>query len=1506
MISCRWYALKGYTFFVSFAPQNTDNMRIGPFERLFSAAELSRGRIYYQSGMVLEVEMQEDDEAGTINYFAKVKGGEGQVHEVEIELLPLGGIKSWYCDCSDDDGCKHQAAVLFKLREMAQYGQLQPASAPSKPQRPKANTPDVDQALAAYAALPLAEQRLVKIAAMLGEPVARAKLSELFNHSGFRLDGTMLSYADLDAVLPKLEAAGLLIPKAKDLECPQIILDALSSRYFSADHDFQQIAKPIRQLLPIHYSWYGSSREKHLLREMRIGRYSDNMEVFQQAFIGFAGSSYNKRSQSYWLQLTSNWLGPGFDPARLDALGPKVRPFLLAKRLMMELLDLNPLDTGFYGYGLSHIEQMDGEYRPKLADWLAQLSILKGDWEAVERLSGYVDGPLIGMYAAIRQFIAGRHEQAIDTFVKAQKERRKHLGNNREVLRGLPGIFYVLSLLKTQDAKLLQRARNHIKQVEKQVDPYEDTYSDLRATITFLENNTKAAEQMLNQPLSNHWSKFFRFFSQFWVSERLVNRPALRGYHDHLAKNGYAWMAAEVNALLGALGEPAEGFPLPESEPLYRTLPRIEEWENALKKLLELGGKAAAVAEAQDRIAWFVDFEKGSAQARHQVLGKSGWTKGRPVSFDRLRKGEVPGLTPQDVQFIKSIDYAWGSEISFYRTPELWKNLVAHPLLFLEKSPDTAVQLVETKPTLIAKQTGKGYQLKFTALDQVFGPGATIVKETPTRYLYVEVTEAIAMIARTFNGKTLDVPERGEEQLREALSGLAHIVQVQSAFEDENLPAVEADTRICVHLLSVGDGFHVELYVKPLRSAPPYVKPGEGEAYLIGILNGARTATTRKLKLEQKNLAALREKVPTLNNKRPSGGTWHLDDADACLEFLLELRPLLEAEEILLEWPKGEKFRVSSVAGFDEFRMSIRDGSGHWFEVEGELRVDDQQVLSLQELLALSQQKSAFVEVSPGKFLALTEEFRRRLRGINGMLGPQKKGGKLGLHALAAPAAEEFFQGLRHFEASQKFQDSKARLEAAYAKKFKLPKRFQAELRPYQMDGFEWLHRCAAWGVGACLADDMGLGKTVQALAFLTDRAKLGPALVAAPASVCRNWVNETARFAPALNPILFSETDDRAAAIKAAKKGDLLIVTYDLMAREELLFTSKKWATVILDEAQAIKNRATKRSETAMQLQADFRLAMTGTPIENHLGELWNLFNFLNPGLLGSIEQFAERFSGPIERDGDDNRREQLRRLVQPFVLRRRKDEVLKDLPEKTEITLTVELPPEERAFYEALRRNALEKLTATSADAQAGQQHLRILAEIMKLRRAACHPSLADSQAGFTRGAKLALFEQVVDELLDNDHKALVFSQFVDHLKILERSLKAKGIRYQYLDGSTPGKKRQQAIDAFQAGEGDIFLISLKAGGTGLNLTAADFVIHTDPWWNPAVEDQATDRAHRIGQERPVTVYRLVAEQTIEEKIIQLHAKKRDLADSLLAGADVSAKLSAEELMALLRDER
>ena len=338
-----------------------------------------------------------------------------------------------------------------------------------------------------------------------------------------------------------------------------------------------------------------------------------------------------------------------------------------------------------------------------------------------------------------------------------------------------------------------------------------------------------------------------------------------------------------------------------------------------------------------------------------------------------------------------------------------------------------------------------------------------------------------------------------------------------------------------------------------------------------------------------------------------------------------------------------------------------------------------------------------------------------------------------------------------------------------------------------------------------------------------------------------------------------------------------------------------------MLDEAQAIKNASTQRAKAARSLNGNFRLATTGTPIQNNLMDLHSLFNFLIPGFLGSAAKFKKTFALPIERDDDDDARQQLRSLVTPFMLRRHKREVLKDLPARTDITLSVDLSGEEAVLYDTLRQQALDAVTDSQNNSSDGGKKLRVLAELTRLRRLCCNPQLIESD-WVGPMAKLSLFASTIDELLANKHKVLVFSQFVDHLKILEGHLKQESISYQYLDGSTTAKQRTKRVTSFQSGEGDVFLISLTAGGTGLNLTAADYVIHMDPWWNPAVEDQASDRAHRIGQQRPVTIYRMVTTGTIEAQIQQLHATKRELADSLLANAD-SAKFDLDALVKMLQ---
>jgi len=546
----------------------------------------------------------------------------------------------------------------------------------------------------------------------------------------------------------------------------------------------------------------------------------------------------------------------------------------------------------------------------------------------------------------------------------------------------------------------------------------------------------------------------------------------------------------------------------------------------------------------------------------------------------------------------------------------------------------------------------------------------------------------------------------------------------------------------------------------------------------------------------------------------------------------------------------------------------------------------------------MEQSAGRFIHLESGEIIALTQDLQKRLEGI------RRFSDEGVFHPLASPAIDELTEGME-VRKNTLWKKQLARIDQAQALQPEVPTTLQAELRDYQIEGFNWLARLAHWGAGACLADDMGLGKTVQTLALMLTRAPNGPALVLAPTSVCMNWMEEIIRFSPTLNPVFFGALtgqESRRKCLKEAGAYDVVVCTYGLLQSEAETMAEIQWHTIVADEAQAIKNPLTKRSKAAMALQGDFKMVTTGTPIENHLGELWNLFRFINPGLLGSQENFRQRFSNPIENDKDSECKQHLKKLIRPFILRRLKSDVLKELPSRTEITLRVQPSPEEAVMYGALRRQALERIANSETDK--GQQHIKVLAEITKLRLACCNPALVVPNSEIV-SEKLKAFSAVLDELLENRHKALVFSQFVGHLSLIRKLLDDKGIHYQYLDGSTPTKKRKQAVNDFQAGKGDVFLISLKAGGAGLNLTAADYVLHMDPWWNPAVEDQASDRAHRMGQQRPVTIYRFVMKDTIEDKIVNLHQHKRDLASSLLEGSEMSGKMSVNDMLSLIEED-
>ncbi|KPJ97273.1 MAG: helicase, partial [Desulfobacterales bacterium SG8_35] len=1018
-------------------------------------------------------------------------------------------------------------------------------------------------------------------------------------------------------------------------------------------------------------------------------------------------------------------------------------------------------------------------------------------------------------------------------------------------------------------------------------------------------------------------------------------------------ENGFLWIAmvfAELNGRVAQdqrlLDIAADIAKKTEMASVADVVVLEEPWKRRLKALISIAGDRETPPEkisGNCRMIWLVGYQEGliAIAAREQRFAAgSGWSKGRPIAFSRLYSGRnLDFMTDHDRRICKTLKREQSNHKVRYRFDlrHTLPAMVGHPLLFLEEAPDISVEFVKGEPELLVEKFED--QLHIRLLKDFSEEGISVIRETPTRFKIIAVTEKHRDIARIISGNGLKIPATHSKQVMAAVSNLSAFMTVHSAValdtaaintlngKKDLMQGVAASPQIYIQLIPLGEGFKLAMFVKPFGPKGPYLRPGQGAENIMAEVDGQRLQTRRDLAREEEKAGEIENACPTLAALEARGREWLLQETEICLDVLLELREVMD--KVIIEWPEGERIAVRQLDSMDKLSLQVRRVKGgrglSWFAMTGSLSIDESRVIDMKKLVELARGNSGrFLPLGNGEFLALTDELRRRLDDFSYIAELQNKRDtadrSLRIHPLAAIALENVIQGMGSLEADEPWMEQLQLIRESQLLDPKVPSTLQAELRDYQVEGYKWLSRLAHWGGGACLADDMGLGKTLQALAIILEKTCNGPILVVAPTSVCMNWLQEANRFAPTLNMHLLGNRS-RKKLVQSLQEFDVLVTSYTLLQQEAKLLAGIDWQVIVLDEAQAIKNMETKRSRAAMSLNGRFKLLTTGTPIENHLGELWNLFNFIIPGLLGSLESFNQRFGIPIERYGDQVARRKLRKLIGPFMMRRSKVQVLEELPPRTEITLQVKMNDDELAFYEAMRRQALENLavdnslivgpgkgnTATGVNAARNNGKgytVKILAEIMKLRRACCNPKLVMPETDI-ESSKLLLFEKVVDELLENRHKALVFSQFVGHLQIIRSFLDKKKIEYRYLDGATPVKQREKQVEAFQAGKGDLFLISLKAGGLGLNLTAADYVIHMDPWWNPAVEDQASDRAHRIGQVRPVTIYRLITRHTIEEKIVKLHQEKRDLANSLLAESDASSKISAEELLNLIREQ-
>lgn len=882
-------------------------------------------------------------------------------------------------------------------------------------------------------------------------------------------------------------------------------------------------------------------------------------------------------------------------------------------------------------------------------------------------------------------------------------------------------------------------------------------------------------------------------------------------------------------------------------------------WLNWLQGL----GRASGVRKPQERLVWLLHADGPELECKIQKLSTKGeWTAGRRVDPTLLSTQYAALLDEHDWALVRTLPRVMS------RLPrDVWAPLANHPRLFNARGQKLQLALTAPLLQIVAVEQGMSAHL----IPAAAARGAHIMPLAQDLWQLILTPQPLLDRLPALEAIPL-LPAEGLAELQQTLDAIpdlpwhSQVAGLQGNAELApwpGIPSVQLDWQ---------DGQLSVRLVTRFDDVPPQPL-GKGEAIVRqGI---------QEYCYWQRDLAAEKEQAQALRAALPIGlpGTeWRLEGEQALA--LVNALPELVDNGVVIHWHQ-DSARLKSL---DEAALSLRiERRQDWFQVEGALSLDEHQILDLRLILRQMTPGQRTVQLDEKTSLMLSDKLVERLTMLGAMLDEDQRIN----NKLAYPLTR--LLSVITTEGDAAWQN----LQQEWQQEVECPAELLEALRDYQKDGVRWLATLAHHGFGACLADDMGLGKTLQALIVLRMRQHLGPALVVVPKSVVTNWQEEVARFAPELEVVTVDNPAEREGVIREAKAGQVILLNYGMLGGLSAALKSRRWPSIVLDEAQQIKNAGTQRAKLLFQLEGDFRLALSGTPIENHLGELWSLFTFINPGLLGSLGEFKRRFGKAVK---DPQHMALLRAVISPFILRRLKQEVLTELPDKTEIIHHISLSPEERQLYEATRREVVQQVQ--SAD---GRALMHVLSGLTRLRRLCCSPELVMPEWSQT-SSKLDEAMALLEEAIDGGHRVLVFSQFVDLLSLLRARIEQREWDYCYLDGACSAKARQDSILRFRSESVPLFLISLKAGGTGLNLTQADTVLHLDPWWNPAVEDQASDRAHRMGQTQPVTVYRLVCEQTVEEKIVALHDEKRALADGLLSGQSEVRGLDVESLRALL----
>ena len=932
-----------------------------------------------------------------------------------------------------------------------------------------------------------------------------------------------------------------------------------------------------------------------------------------------------------------------------------------------------------------------------------------------------------------------------------------------------------------------------------------------------------------------------------------------------------------------------------------------------------------------------------------RILKSGGWGADRALPVQQLQNATANYMTPADRAIIGLLQGgSWSSQLQLSQDPEIadltlrriiatgrcrWQNLASPPLAL---GPD--------RPGRLSWQVGAdGRQTVGIALDN---PSAVVLASAspwyvlPTQHLAgpvdLDLARPLVRIALAAPPVTRAQAEVVGAALERELPGLAlprpRSDIVEEIRKDPPIPVLTLVQRKRgwnywgVRTKEWDD--NVDLALLGFSYGGVVIDPDDRRNELRAFEDGRIVVRPRNRIAERGALKRLREfglqAVETFEAQDRDGDRIGFGFAGGQRDwpnFVYDAVPQLEREGWRIEFEDGFRHRVVDGAG--EWTAELEEGSGWWFSLDLGIVVEGERVALLpvlssllarlrdrngpSELDALAHNGTVFGRLEDGRHVALPLDRTKAIMDTLVELYDPKNlstAGKLGVSAgeMTGLAGLEAATRLRWL-GGERLRELAERLSSfSGIAEIEPPSGLLTELRPYQRDGLDWLQFLRVYELGGILADDMGLGKTVQALAHFLVEKREGrldrPCLVVCPTSVVPNWLAEASRLAPELR-VLSLDGPDRADRFVEIDDADLVVTTYALLARDADRLLPIKWHMAVLDEAQAIKNAAAKTTQLVCRLDARHRLCLTGTPMENHLGELWSQFAFLMPGLLGDAKRFARVFRTPIEKKQDGERRAVLSGRLKPFLLRRTKSLVAADLPPKTEILRPLELTGPQRDLYETVRVAMHDKVRREVAEKGLARSHIVVLDALLKLRQVCCDPRLVKLTAArqVSASAKLEHLMEMLPPLIEDGRQILLFSQFTSMLDLIKPALAEAGFDFVELRGDT--KDRAGPVAQFQKGKAPLFLISLKAGGTGLNLTAADTVIHYDPWWNPAVEDQATDRAHRIGQDKPVFVYKLVAQGTVEERMLELQQRKKALAAGIYnAAGGTGAGLEAGDL--------